>query len=149
MKLSKIIQLLVLVLCISNSSVILPIKISFNRPNIANLIEIEIEEKEPTQEPEYKKRWGILRTLATGITTGACTGILAQHAEHYSWPLVWYLTYMLRSSIISGTVDVAKYYNENPNSTLLYVSAWVSDWIAYILALQYKAHSSLPQTQPQ
>lgn len=137
MKLRTAISPLLALLVCSFSHTILPIKITVYKPNELNLLEINLDDqKEVDLNANLKYRWTVLRSLAAGLTTGAFTGLVAQATEHYCWPVAWYLSSILRGSIINSIADVARHNDQNANAPLLYTSSWVSSWIAYILALQ-------------
>lgn len=79
--------------------------------------------------------WSTLRTLATGAAVGAGTGMLARIIDS-NFPgklFYWYLTFSLRNAIVYSMIDKAKENGERMDGNLFFSSAWISDWIAYLM----------------
>jgi len=76
--------------------------------------------------------WSTFKTIATGATIGASTGLLAQATDWFCLPFVWYITFTLRNTIIQSIIDKANANGEIIDGRLLSNSAWASDWLAYL-----------------
>lgn len=84
------------------------------------------------QVPAIHNRWGTYRTMITGAMMGGSMGII-NYATDIICPFNWLLLSVIRSSIIDNIADDARSQGESVNHELLSNTAWISDWVAYIL----------------
>lgn len=117
--------------------------------SLSSIICIAQEEHEKYSEtigicpfPEYyydkiptENRWSILKTIAAGALIGSVFGPLNYATDKFFfWPINWLLFSSARDKIVAGMIENIEAHDESVNYTLILNSAWLADWISYILA---------------
>lgn len=87
-----------------------------------------------------KNQVSSLRTVLAGSTIGAVSGVTCQALEGIGcpWILSWILCRLGRNTINQAIVDEIHKKEKSINRSILFDSAWVADWIAYLVAKNYK-----------
>jgi len=96
--------------------------------------------------PIASNRWGTLKTLCAGILIGSAFGAINYVSDpmfknHLPWN--WFLLSASRRLVIQDIADNAKSSSEYVNRNLLCETAWISDWVAYLLAYKIM-HNTTP-----
>lgn len=90
-----------------------------------------------------KPRWSGLKTLGTGVTVGATAGLFCNAIERMGCP--WFLSWILgkvgRRTLLNAITQDLENSGLSVDEAMLHDSAWVSDWVAYLIA---KCTSSQP-----
>ena len=102
-----------------------------------------------------KPRWGAGKTLGTGITIGAISGLLAYGLDTANVPGSWIIGFLARKLLLHKTQGEIERGGHAVDETLLHESAWVTDWATYLgawsvhlrHALNNMLHRRLPQSR--
>ncbi|MDR3549827.1 MAG: hypothetical protein P4L31_00290 [Candidatus Babeliales bacterium] len=89
------------------------------------------------QVPAANNRWGTYKTMFTGAMVGGSMGMI-NYATDFIWPFNWLVLSALRTGAIDNITDDARSQGESINYDLLSSTAWMSDWVAYILMCRSK-----------
>lgn len=82
-----------------------------------------------------KPRLSGLKTLGTGISVGAAAGLFCYAIEKMgcNWFLSWMLGSVGRKTLLNAIAQDLQQRGTSVDEAMLHDSAWVSDWVAYII----------------
>lgn len=90
-----------------------------------------------SHEPEHIRpqptRWSSAETMAVGAALGVSEGVLSRITDHI-WPFNWLLLHEIKSLVTKAILNDASKSGEVINESLLKDSAWMSSWLAYLIA---------------